>query len=87
MRNSEKFHLGRFKGEKNLSHLRWTVDEPEDFEFVQKVYHTLYPSKPDFTTQDILNLLKRRPDLLKINEGAGKKWEEHFHNSLQKDQI
>ena len=87
MRNSDKFHLGMFKGKKNLSYLRWTVDEPEDFEFVQKVYHNLYSSKPNFTTQDILNLLKRRPDLLKINEEAGKKWEEHFHKSLQNDQI
>ena len=30
----DRFRLGSFKGEEDLSGLRWTVDEPADFEFV-----------------------------------------------------
>ncbi|OXE37074.1 MAG: flagellin modification protein FlmC [Phenylobacterium zucineum] len=37
----------------NDSHLRWTVDTPEDYTFVAKVYDMLYPSNPDFTSEDI----------------------------------
>ena len=32
----------------------WTVDTPEDFAFVTKVYEALYPANPAFTTEDIL---------------------------------
>ena len=38
---------------RNDSHLRWTVDTPEDYAFAAKVYDALYPAKPDFTSEDI----------------------------------
>jgi len=44
------------QAERNDRHLRWTVDTPEDYAFVAKVYDALYASKPDFTSQDVLNL-------------------------------
>ena len=47
--------------------MRWTVDEPEDFQFVTEIYRALYPKTPDFKIEDILNLLDRNPDLLLIN--------------------
>ena len=53
----------------DLSGLRWTVDEPEDFAFVEQVYGALYAAKPDFTTEDLLELLQRRPELGEINAG------------------
>ena len=43
------------------------MDEPEDFLFVQKVYGTLYPENPLFTTGDILKLLLEHPEIEKIN--------------------
>ena len=51
----------------DLSHLRWTVDEPEDFILVEKIYHALYKKNPLFLTEDVLNLLKERPNLANIN--------------------
>lgn len=51
----------------DLSALRWTVDEAKDLEFIEKVYAELYPAKPNFTSQDILDLLKRRPELAALN--------------------
>lgn len=38
---------------RNDSHLRWTVDTPEDYAFTARVYEALYPTKPDFTSDDI----------------------------------
>jgi len=62
------FKVGHYKNyEKDLSHLRWTVDEPEDFEFVTRVYEHLYPSNPAFSTAEVLNLLEKNPQLMDIN--------------------
>jgi spore coat polysaccharide biosynthesis protein SpsF len=63
----EMFKVGYYKNEVDLSHLRWTVDEPEDFEFVSQIYKELYPQNPTFITEDILELINRKPSLLEIN--------------------
>ncbi len=63
----EMFKVGYYKNEVDLSHLRWTVDEPEDFEFVSQIYKELYPQNPTFITEDILELINRKPLLLEIN--------------------
>lgn len=52
-RNPERFTQGELVQAKDESALRWTVDTPEDFAFVEKVYAALYPTKPDFTSDDI----------------------------------
>jgi len=61
------FTIGSWSYTKNLSHLRWTVDEPDDFLFVQQVIESLYPINPHFRTDDILNLLYQRSELAQIN--------------------
>jgi spore coat polysaccharide biosynthesis protein SpsF len=61
------FKIGHFKNSSDLSHLRWTVDEPKDFELVTMIYEALYPITPDFSTQDILKLLDQRPELVHWN--------------------
>lgn len=63
----ERFRLGSVKAAVDRSSLRWTVDEPADFELVTGVYETLYPANPAFTTADILALLEREPALAVIN--------------------
>lgn len=67
--NPDIFRIGNYAGKVDLSHLRWTVDEPSDFEFVREVYERLYPANPAFTTADILKLLDEKPELLQINAG------------------
>lgn len=63
----ERFRIGNYAAQVDRSDLRWTVDEPEDFEFARSVYEKLYPVKPEFTMDDILNLLEEYPDLRSIN--------------------
>lgn len=66
---SERFRRASVESPVDLSALRWTVDEPRDFEFVTRVYEALYPSNPAFTIDDVLVLLRREPELMGVNEG------------------
>ena len=68
-RQRDRFRVRGVANDVDLSHLRWTVDEPADFELVTRIYEALYPANPAFTTQDILGLLARRPELATLNKG------------------
>jgi spore coat polysaccharide biosynthesis protein SpsF len=65
--------------------LRWVVDEPEDLEFVRRIYEILYPGKPEFGTEDILALLERKPELAEINKRF--KRNEGAETSIEKDKA
>ena len=43
--------------------VRWTVDRPDDLEFVRAVYDGLYAQKPAFTSDDVRAFVRARPDL------------------------
>jgi len=81
----ERFKIVCYKYHQNLSHLRWVVDEPEDLEFVRRIYEILYPVKPDFRTGDILALLEREPKLVEINMHF--KRNGGIDKSLEKDRL
>jgi len=49
------------------SGMRWTVDYPEDLEFVRGVFGALYPANPGFTRNDVYALLEVRPELVELN--------------------
>src|SRR6266850_2604598 len=68
-RQPERFRVGRYPSETDLSHMRWTVDEPQDFELVRRIYEALYPRNPAFATREILDLLAAQPELLQVNQG------------------
>jgi len=78
----EIFKTGNWAYHEDLSRLRWTVDEPEDFELVKQVIEALYPINRNFRMNDILKLLHQRPELAQINthikrnEGRQKSLEE-----------
>lgn len=63
----DRFRIGSYKGDRDLSHLRWSVDEPADLEFVRLVYEQLYPARPSFTTADVLALIAAHPELAAVN--------------------
>jgi spore coat polysaccharide biosynthesis protein SpsF len=50
---------------------RWTLDYPEDLEFITRVYAALYPQKPTFGMDDVLSLLRKNPELQRINAHLG----------------
>src|SRR3989344_2052338 len=57
-------------GDFNHSSYHWSVDTAEDFWFVEKVYEYLYKKGSVFHMQDIVALLKARPELTEINKGG-----------------
>ncbi len=67
----------------SLSH-RWTLDYPEDYEFIRRVYEELYPEQPAFGLADILDLLERKPEIAAINARyAGVNWYRHHLHELK----
>ena len=66
-RRPDRFRLLHVKGEADLSHLRWTVDEPRDLDLVRRIYGALYPVDPAFDTAAVLALLEREPELVTLN--------------------
>ncbi|MBO6899849.1 MAG: glycosyltransferase family protein [Rhizobiaceae bacterium] len=69
-RQPGRFRLGNLLNSgTDLSAMRWTVDEPADFEMVKSVYEALYPSKPDFDMSDVLAFLDANPEIAGLNSG------------------
>ncbi len=64
----EHYAISGLDSEEDHSHLRWTVDTAEDLAFVREVYAALDPpSGTPFGWRAVLELLERRPELLRIN--------------------
>lgn len=81
----DRFRLGLLKSTDDLSNLRWTVDEKDDFAFVEAVYEELFDSKNDFGMNDVLDLLRRRPELEELGSTARRN--EGLEKSLKSDQT
>ncbi len=79
----ERFRVANFKNSRDLSAMRWTVDEEPDLAFVRKVYEALYPGNPSFSMDDILALLKERPELYTMNRHISRN--EGFRKSVAED--
>ena len=80
----EIFSLRNYENTTDLSSMRWTVDEPEDFSFVSEIYSSLYEENPNFTTSDILRFLSNRPEVAALNSFVGRN--EGYAKSLVEDQ-
>ena len=48
---------------------RWTVDTPEDLEFMRQVYHR-FDGRDDFSWKEVLDLVHNEPRLMEINAGV-----------------
>ena len=64
--NPELFKIGHIEYKKNISHLHWTVDQIEDFKFVELIFKKI--KKRPILMDDILELLENEPELLEINK-------------------
>lgn len=70
--NPALFRLHSVEGERDFSANRWTVDTPEDLQFVRKIYKRLGPGD-SFGWLEVLDLLEREPALRAINESITQK--------------
>ncbi len=67
----------------NLSHIRLTLDREEDYEVLQIVFDNVYAKKKDFTFEDVMEFLRKNPDVTKINVHIRR--DEGYRRSLEKD--
>jgi len=67
-KNPKIFKIFSYENQDDLSHYRWTVDEQKDLEFVRKIYSIMKP-KTNFSMNEIIEILLKNPELLKINSG------------------
>ncbi|WP_029421613.1 cytidylyltransferase domain-containing protein [Alicyclobacillus macrosporangiidus] len=63
----ERYRMGNVAYHTDVSHHRWTVDTPEDFELIRRIIEALYPEKQDFTLEDVLALLDQHPEWTALN--------------------
>ncbi|MDA1132736.1 MAG: glycosyltransferase family protein [Proteobacteria bacterium] len=83
LKSSGRFRTENFAAAVDHSRLRWTVDEPEDLELVREIFAALFPANPAFSTDDVLELLRRRPELATMN--AMHRRDEGYLRSLERD--
>ena len=83
--NSKDYNLGSYEQDTDWSHLRWTIDEKEDFILIKHIYENLYDENNIFLMEDILELLDKNPALLKINDMYGRN--EGLQKSLDNDEL
>ncbi|MCX9085017.1 MAG: glycosyltransferase family protein [Candidatus Methanoperedens sp.] len=84
-KNLNIFRIGNLKNDEDISYMRWSVDEQRDLEFVRKIYNNLYKKDEMFYIEDILNLLKKNPELEDINKGIIRN--EGYLKSIKEDKI
>jgi spore coat polysaccharide biosynthesis protein SpsF len=66
--NPEIFKVWNLTREPDLSHIRWTVDEPDDLEFVRAVFENLPKTKDRYPSAEaILDMLKAHPEIAALH--------------------
>ena len=60
--------IGVYAYKEDVSHYRLTLDTPEDYEVITKVYEGLYRPGNHFTLEEILVFLRENPQIPRINE-------------------
>jgi spore coat polysaccharide biosynthesis protein SpsF len=70
----ERFRLVNWEAERDMEKsLRLTVDEYLDYELVRRVFEALLPSGIDFTAEQVVDWLRERPGLARINQTVRQK--------------
>ena len=58
----------KMKNSVDNSNIRLTLDHLDDLKLISSIYQKLYKRNPNFTSSDILNLLKLEPQLMDISK-------------------
>ena len=71
--NPHLFALKSLKCAHDYSAFRLTVDTAEDLQLITELITEMYPHKPAFGLEDIIELFRRRPELANINSHVEQK--------------
>lgn len=81
--NPELFLIGKHINNRDLSDLRLTVDEIDDFKKISEIFKDLYPKNKHFSLNDILVFLKENPKIDSLNNKINRN--EGYMNSKKED--
>jgi len=84
-KNPELFNLNNLEYHRNLSDKRWTLDNPEDYEFIKIIYKNLYGKNNLFGMTEILRFLDKNPHIEQINQHI--KRNEGYSKSIKNDRV
>ena len=76
--NKQRYKLGSLYSDSDYSHIRLTVDNEVDFDFIKWIYDELYKKGSQFTLENILELLGKYPNLIKNRHLIGQEGYEEF---------
>jgi spore coat polysaccharide biosynthesis protein SpsF len=63
------FRIAMLNHTTDFGDYRWTVDTPEDLDFMRQVY-AHFDGRDDFSWKEVLDLVHDNPELMKINSGV-----------------
>lgn len=67
-KNPDRFKIGYYQNKKpNQGSYRLTLDYPEDYELLKKIYEGLYHKNKFFTIDDMVAFLGAHPDIKQLN--------------------
>ena len=82
----EMFAIAQVQRSDDLSHLRWTIDEPADFELIQHIVDSFDPAElTGVRTEHVLKLLDKHPEWLAINSTIQR--DEGYWKSVEQDRM
>jgi len=70
---------------KDMSNKRWTLDNSEDYKFIQIIFESLYDKNPLFSMEEILNFIHEKPEIERINQDIVRN--EGYKKSLREDRL
>ncbi len=67
--NEDKFKVAEIKAEGYLKRddIRLTIDEKEDFELIEKIFHHFYEDGNNFSLEEVFSYLDQNEELKKLN--------------------
>ena len=84
MKKPEEFSCGWKKYRTNYNY-KLSVDTNNDLKAVRTIYHELLPNDPDFGIDQVIGLIKQKPEILEINSDS--KINSGYVKSLENEKI
>ncbi|MDE1817931.1 MAG: glycosyltransferase family protein [Thaumarchaeota archaeon] len=83
--NPKLFKVSNLKNRVDFSFIRCTVDRKDDLSFVREIYSRVSKRKKFVSIKDILKIVKKEPELVKINNKIP--FDEGYRKSLEEDKT
>ena len=81
--NPKLFKISNVMNTSKLSHIRTTVDKPDDLKFIKEIFKKIPSAKKPIVTSDIVNIVIKYPKLLEINKNTN--FDEGYQKSILKN--